>query len=185
MAACLFVGGIATAAMAWNELTCTVVVDPGGDRLAPASVCEVLMGIGGIGLILGAAAAIGGLLILRNVRRRETRPTGSDGWRWALGIVFTFGLMVLVTRFPSQTCPGEAHLSAAFHMCIEEGGGQRYDSTSWVGVKSIAALAAPVIGFGLIVRRGLTKVTAPLTLTVWVAGIGWLLLDTFGRDLRL
>jgi hypothetical protein len=184
VAGCLILGGLATILMAWNELTCTVIVDPGGDRIAPASVCEVLTGIGGIGLILGAATAVGGVLIVRSVRRRAVRGSGSDGWRWALALVFTFGLMVLATRFPSQTCPGEAHLSAPFRMCIESGGGERYDSTSWIWAKTLVALAAPVIGFGVIPRRGLTKLAVPATIAVWVAGVGWLLLDTVGRDLR-
>jgi uncharacterized YccA/Bax inhibitor family protein len=184
VAGCLILGGSGTVVLAWNELTCEVVVDPGAAGVDPASVCEVLTGIGGVSLILGAVALAGGLLIVRDVRRREVRAGGSDAWRWGLAVVFTVGLLILSTRIPSQTCPGDAHLSGPFRLCIDVDRGLRFDSTSWIWAKTLLALTAPVIGFGLLARRGLTKLAVPLTIAAWVGGIGWLLLDTLGRDLR-
>lgn len=182
VAACLAASGLATIALSWNELTCTTVVDPGGDRVAPASVCEVLTGIGGLALILGAAAIAGALIIVLRIKRRPVTETGADGWRWGMGIVFTIGLAVLVTRFPNQTCPSGVHLSAPFGLCIDTVSGDRFDATSWVWLKLLAAGLAPVVGFGIVARRGATAIAVPLALIAWAAGIGWLLIDTIGRE---
>ena len=185
VAGCLFVAGLATVLLAWNELRCGIVIDPERTQVDPDQICEVLTGIGGLAVIVGIVAIVGGALIARDVRGREVKATGSDAWRWGLAIVFTIGVMVLATRFPSQTCPGEAHLSGPFRMCIDLEQSLRYDSTSWIWAKSLVALAAPVIGFAVIPRRKLITVTAPLTAAAWAAGIGWLLLDTLGRELRV
>jgi hypothetical protein len=182
VAACLAGGGLATIALSWNELTCTTVVDPGGDRVAPPSVCEVLTGIGGLALILGVAAIAAAIVILVRVGRRPVTTTGGDGWRWVLATVFTIGAVVLVTRFPNQTCPSGVHLSAPFGLCIDTVSGDRFDATSWVWLKWVAVALAPVIGFGLIARRGALAFAVPLTVATWAAGIGWLLVDTIGRE---
>jgi hypothetical protein len=52
----------------------------------------------------------------------------------------------------------------------------------WIGLKMLAVLAAWLVGLGLVPRRRLTPVAAPRTLSAWGAGVGWLLLDTIGRE---
>jgi hypothetical protein len=182
VAACFVGAGIAAIVLAWNELTCATVVDPGGDRIAPASVCEVLTGIGGVAAVLGGLSIAVGAVIVFRVARRPLIPTGADGWRWVLGVMFAIGATVLVTRFPNQTCPDGIHLSAPFGLCIDTEAGRRFDATSWIGLKMLAVLAAWLVGLGLVPRRRLTPVAVPLTLLAWGAGVGWLLLDTIGRE---
>lgn len=182
VAACLAIAGVATVVLAWNELTCTVPVDPGGPRQAPETACEVLAGVGGLFSFLGGLAAAGGIAIAWRTRMRPVEGTGKDGWRWGLAVVFTIGFAVLVTRFPDQTCPGGAHLSAPFGLCIDTATDARFDSTSWIWAKVIAIVAAPVIGFTVIAARRASAIAVPLTLIAWFAGIGWLLLDTIGRE---
>jgi hypothetical protein len=182
VAGCLAAGGVATIALAWNELTCTAPITRQASREVEASVCEVLTGIGGIAFFLGAAAAAIGIVIAVRVARRILSPTGEDGWRWGLGVIFTVGAIVLVTRFPNLTCPDGVHLSALFALCIDTVSGDRFDATSWVWLKWIAVVVIPVIGFGVVPRRRLTTIAVPLTIVAWTVGIGWLLLDTIGRE---
>jgi hypothetical protein len=182
VAACLAAAGVATVVLAWNELTCTAAIYEGPARTAPPSVCEVLAGIGGVTTLLGLVAIAGSIAIVVNVRQREVSDQGADGWRWGLAVVFTIGLLVLVTRLPSQTCPGGARLDGLFRICIDEEAGTRFDSTSWIWAKSLLAIAAPVIGFALIPRRRLGGIAVVITVAVWSVAIGWLLLDTIGRD---
>lgn len=177
-AVCLLAAGLATIVLAWNELTCDVVVDPGPARAAPPSVCDFVSAIGGIVAFLGIAALVGGAAVLWALRGREVRAGSHDGWRWSLAITFVVGALVLITRIPSETCgPG---FSPSFGLCIDATGGGRDDATSWVWAKTIGALATPVIGFGLVARRRLIALAIPLTVVTWTAGIGWLLLDTIG-----
>jgi hypothetical protein len=177
-AGCLIAGGIATIALAWNELTCTVLVDPGAARSAPPSLCDFVSAIGGVVAFLGAAAFAGGVGIAWALRGREVREGAHDGWRWALAITFVVGALILITRIPSETCG--AGFTPSFGLCIDAEGGGRYDATSWVWAKMLGSVAALVIGFGVVPRLGLIAVTIPLTVVVWTAGIGWLLLDTIG-----
>lgn len=132
--------------------------------------------------MLGIAAAAGGVAIAWRVHRRPVDRGGPDGWRWGLAIVFTVGLVALVTRFPDQTCPAGVHLSAPFELCIDTSTDARFDSTNWIWAKVIGIVVAPIIGFTLIASRRATAVAVPLTIVVWFAGIGWLLLDTVGRE---
>jgi hypothetical protein len=178
-AACLAVAGVATIAFGWNELNCTAPVGSDAQRVTEA-VCEVLTGIGGLALLLGLLLLASAVTIVLRIRRRPLSATGGDGWRWMLGALFTFAAIVIVTRFPSLTCPAGAELSDPFPLCIAPG--DRFDATSWVWLKWIAVAVAPVIGFGLISRRNATAFAIPITVVVWCVGIGWLLIDTIGRE---
>jgi hypothetical protein len=182
VAACLTVTGIATVALAWNELTCRVNIDPGGSRVAPPSVCEVVAGVGGLFAMAGVVMFAGGLTIALGIRKRPVSESGSDGWRWVLGAMVGMGLAVLVTRFPDQTCPPGVHLSAAFDLCIDLDRGTRYTSQSWLWVKVLGIIAAPAIGLGLVAVRTPIAILVPIALAAWFGGIGWFLLDTIGRE---
>jgi hypothetical protein len=178
-AGCLSAAGIAAIAFAWNELTCDVIVDPGPERTAPPSICDFVGAIGGVIALLGAAAFVGGVAVLLALRGREVREGGYAGWRWALALIFIVGGLILITRLPSATCTGPND-TPSLGICIDEQGGGRYDATSWVWAKMLAAVAVPVIGLTVVPRRKVIPFTIPLTVAVWVVGIGWLLVDTIG-----
>ena len=129
--------------LAWNEAHVHGSGRSRGPRQAPETACEVLAGVGGLFSFLGGLAAAGGIAIAWRTRMRPVEGTGKDGWRWGLAVVFTIGFAVLVTRFPDQTCPGGAHLSAPFGLCIDTATDARFDSTSWIWAKVIAIVAAP------------------------------------------
>ena len=177
-AGCLIAGGVATIAFAWNELTCTVVVDPGAARTAPPSLCDFVSAIGGVMAFFGAAAIAGGVGVAWSLRGREVRAGGHDGWRWALAITFIVGSLILITRIPSETCG--AGFTPSFGLCIDTEGGGRYDASSWVWAKTLGAIAAVVIGIVVVPRRRMIAAAIPLTVVAWTAGIGWLLIDTIG-----
>jgi hypothetical protein len=171
--------GGGTIAFAWDELTCTRLVAPGPERSAPESVCDVVSGIGGVVTLLGAALAIGGVVILVALRGREVTDHGHRGWRWALAVTFAVGALVLITRIPGETCatPDATPYSG---MCIDDEGGGRYAAASWKWAKTLATVLTPVVATGVVARRELIWLGVPLTLATWLVGVGWLLVDTIG-----
>ena len=180
VAGCLIAAGVATIVASVNELTCSVAVDPGPARSAPPSICDVVSGIGGVVAFIGAAAIAGGLAVLISLRGRRAQPGSHDGWRWGLAVVFTIGALILITRVPSATCPGSAE--ASLGICIEDDGGGRTPATDLVLAKAVASAIVPIMGFGVIARRTLAALAIPVTVAVWLAGIGWLLIDTVAPE---
>ena len=130
-----------------------------------------------------AAAALTALAvaILRSVHVRPVEPDGEIGWMWGLSALFVLGAWLVVGRFPTNTCPPGAHLDTNFGLCIDLARARRFPATDRAVVKDLATFGALAIGL-TVMRwpRGVT-VVAPVAAVTWLAGAGWLLLDTFGR----
>jgi hypothetical protein len=157
----------------WDELRCVG---------RPAD-CNVFVGVGGTISFLGLVAIAAGVLAARSALRRAVTPTGGSGWRWALAVLFGIGAAVLVSRFPSHTCPPGVHLSGEpFRLCIDLVRHERYDPTSWIGLKWVLAVAIPMLGLVAVRLRVPVIVAAPVAAATWLVGMGWLLLDTMARE---
>ena len=158
---------------AWDELRC----------IGRPADCEVFVGVGGFVALAGLVTAAIGAGVAWSVRGRAVTRTGESGWRWALALLFAVGAAVLVSRFPSYTCPAGVHLSAEpFRLCIDLVRHDRYDPAEWIGVKWALVGAGAVIALVATRLRIPVVVAAPVAAIAWFAGMGWLLLDTVARE---
>jgi hypothetical protein len=143
----------------------------------------VFVGVGGFVSIAALATAAIGVVVGWSMRGRAVTPTGESGWRWALALLFAVGATVLVSRFPSYTCPPGVRLSGEpFRLCIDLVRGDRYDPAEWIGLKWAIVGAAALIAVVATRLRVPVAVAAPLAAIAWFAGMGWLLVDTVARE---
>ena len=119
--------------------------------------------------------------ILRSVHMRPVEPDGETGWMWGLSALFVLGAWLIVGGFPTNACPAGAHLDPNFDLCIDVARARRFPATDRAVVKDLATFGALAIGLTAMRWRRGVAVVAPVAAVTWLAGTGWLLLDTFGR----
>jgi hypothetical protein len=168
-AACLVLAGVATTAAAAAAMACS-------------SRCQIPPAFGGLALFLSVPTGLAGAAAARSVARRPVDPEGGVGWRWGLGILFAAGVAITASRLPSLTCSPGDRLDSYFAICIDAAA-HRYPASSWVWLKLIVVAAGLVVGLFVIRSIRAPRATAAATAVVWAAGVGWLLVDTLGRNL--
>ena len=155
-----------------DELTCNPLFAACA-RYAPA----------GIIIAIGAALAlIFGIVMGVLVRRRAVSDAGTSGYTVFLSVLFVAGILGLVAQIPPYTCPAGMHVDTLAALCINAR--TRFDATSWLWLKWSLAAGAFVVGATVIWRPRLVRLTAPIAAASWFAGLGWLLSETVGRNVK-
>ncbi|MFL5737587.1 MAG: hypothetical protein ACJ76P_09640 [Actinomycetota bacterium] len=171
-AACLVVTGAGYLLFSVDEITCSPLYLPCA-RYAP----------GGIIIAIGAAFMLFfGVVIGVLVRRRAVSEAGTSGYTVLLSFLFVAGVLGVVARIPTYTCPAGTHVDPLAALCINDR--TRFDATSWLLLKWAGAIAAGVIAATIIWRPRWIRVTAPIAAASWFAGLGWLLIETVGRNVK-
>ena len=165
--ATLIVSAVALIGLSWDDIwrVCGSVYGECVERSAGAMI-----------LTMGSLAAIGwGVGILLRIRRRPVEPSGSSRYVWALGVLFALGGIFIAGRIPAFTCD-RGHFDDALAVCMHP--------PSILGCDELAApqggdrLIGLLGGVVVAVRSRNGRVTAPVTVAVWGAGFGWLIVDT-------
>ena len=171
-AACLVITGATFLVFSIDELTCNPLY-AACSRYAP----------GGIIIAIGAGAMLViGVVMALLVRRRAVSEAGTSGYTVFLSALFVAGVLGMVASIPAYTCPSGTHLDPLAALCINSK--TRFDATSWLWLKWIIAVASFVIGATLIWRPRWVRLTAPIAAASWFAGLGWLLTETVGRNVK-
>jgi hypothetical protein len=127
-------------------------------------------------LTMGSPAAVAwGVGILVRIRRRPVDPAGSSRYSWALGALFALGWIFIAGRIPAFTCD-RGHFDDALAVCMHPP--SISDATSWLLLKKTVVVVGLIGAFVVAVRPQHVKVTAPVAVTVWGLGFGWLMVDT-------
>ena len=171
-AACLVITGATFLAFSIDELTCNPLY-AACSRYAP----------GGIIIAIGAGfMLVIGVVIALLVRRRAVSEAGTSGYTVFLSVLFVAGVLGIVASIPAYTCPPGTHLDPLAALCISSR--TRFDATGWLWLKWSIAVAAFAIGASLIWRPRWVRLTAPIAAASWFAGLGWLLTETVGRNVK-
>jgi hypothetical protein len=171
-AACLGLTGAVYLVFSIDELTCNPLYAACA-RYAP----------GGIIIAIGAAIMLlFGVVIGVLVRRRAVSEAGTSGYTVFLSVLFVAGILGIVTLIPPYTCPAGTHVDPLAALCINSR--TRFDATSWLWLKWSVAVAAFVVGATVIWRPTWVRLTAPIAAASWFAGLGWLLSETVGRNVK-
>ena len=166
--ACLVLAGVALAAAAAAAMACS-------------SRCQIPPAFGGLALFVSVPTALAGVAAARSVARRAVDPEGGVGWRWGLGMLFAVGVAITASRVPSLTCSPGDRLDSYFAICIDAAG-HRYPASSWVWLKLLMVAAGLVVGLFVIRSTRVPRATAAVAAVAWFVGVGWLLVDTVGRN---
>jgi hypothetical protein len=116
------------------------------------------------------------------VRRRAVSEAGTSGYTAFLSALFVAGILGIVASIPPYTCPAGTHVDPLAALCINAR--TRFDATSWLWLKWSIAVAAFVVGATIIWRPRWVRLTAPIAAASWFAGLGWLLTQTVGRNVK-
>jgi hypothetical protein len=171
-AASLIVTAAAFLLFSIDELTCNPLL-PACARYAP----------GGILIAIAAAfVLVFGIVMFVLVRRRDVSEAGTSGYTAFLSVLFVAGVLGAVAVIPSYTCPAGTHLDPLAALCINSR--TRFDATSWLWAKWAIVLAAALVAATVIWRPRWVRITAPIAAAAWFAGLGWLLTETVGRNVK-
>jgi len=165
--ATLIVSAVALIGLSWDDIwrVCGSVYGECVERSA-----------GGMILTIGSIAAIGwGVGILLRIRRRPVDASGSSRYVWALGALFALGGIFIAARIPAFTCE-RGHFDDALAVCMHPP--SISDATSWLLLKEAIVVIGLVGGVAVAARPRNVRVTAPVSVAVWGAGFGWLIVDT-------
>jgi hypothetical protein len=171
-AACLVVTGAGYLVFSIDELTCSPVYPPCA-RYAPGGIIIAI----GAGFMLSFGVVMGVL-----VRRRAVSEAGTSGYTVLLSFLFVAGILGVVARIPTYTCPTGTHVDPLAALCISDR--TRFDATSWLWLKWALVVGATSVAATVIWRPRWVRVTAPIAAASWFAGLGWLLIETVGRNVR-
>jgi hypothetical protein len=153
--------------LSWDDIwrVCAAVYGPCVERSAAAML-----------LTMGSLAAIAwGVGIIVRIRRRPVDPTGSSRYTWALGALFALGWIFIGGRIPAFTCD-RGHFDDALAVCMHPP--SISDATSWLLLKNAIVVLGLLGGVVVSMRPRNVRVTAPVAVTVWGLGFGWLIVDT-------
>jgi hypothetical protein len=168
LVALLVVTGVVIVAASWNELwrSCGgLVVSTCVNRAATAALISMF-----------SIAAIGGAIVLGwRLRGRPVDPEGSSRYVIVLGVLFALGLLSVAGSIPAWTCP-RGRWDEFLEMCLR--GQTRSDATSWLLLKRAIVLVGLVGGVAIAFSRRWARVSAPLAVLGWFAGVGGFLVTT-------
>ena len=171
-AACLVLTGATYLLFSVDELTCSPV-HPDCSRYAPAGIIIAITA--GFMLLFGIVMGV-------LVRRRMVSEAGTSGYTAFLSLLFIAGVLAAVALIAPYTCPAGTHLDPLAALCINAR--TRFDATSWLWLKWGVAVAGFLVGVTLIWRPRWVWVTAPIAAATWFFGVGWLLTETVGRNVK-
>lgn len=174
---CVMVAGLFTVWSAWAELTCPY----GGP--AGRAWCQTTVGVGGVFVMTGLAAAVVGGIVLWGGVWRPLEPHGGDGWRWGQTVLIALAAAVLGLQvIDSPVCPEGYQLAVGFDLCISEvDAAVRVDATSRLALQ--LAVVACGGALGLLVggwRRFPWAIGVALTVVATALGTVWFIQDTVG-----
>ncbi len=163
----LLVSAAAMIVASWDDIwrVCGEVAGPCVERSAGAMILT-------IGSVAATAGAVG---ILMRIRRRPVDPEGSSRYVWALGALVALGGIFIAGRIPAYTCD-RGRFDDVLVLCLHPPSVS--DPTSWLLLKKAIVVVALAVAFVVSIRPKLVKVTAPVCVTVWAVGFGWVLADT-------
>ena len=165
--ATLIVSAVALIGLSWDDIwrVCGSVYGQCVERSA-----------GGMILTIGSIAAIGwGVGIHLRIRRRPVDASGSSRYVWTLGALFALGGIFIAARIPAFTCE-RGHFDDALAVCMHPP--SISDATSWLLLKEAMVVIGLLGGVAVAARPRNVRVTAPVSVAVWGAGFGWLIVDT-------
>ncbi len=174
--AVLFIGGAITVWASWAELTCNV-----GGRGGRAQ-CRTTVGVGGMFVMFGLAAAIGGAIALWRAFLRPLDDDGSDGWVAGEVVLVVVSLAAMaIVGIDLWSCPSGYDLARSFAVCIDPADpGSRIDPSSHLVDKLLVAGAALPLGAFVWWRRVPWLVTSVVTIGV----SAWALVVVIGQSVR-
>ena len=169
-ASVLVATGVVVIAASWDELWrgCGEVMGRCVERSAGASL-----------LVVGSVAAVvlGGVVWWRT-SKRPIDEEGSSAAVWWLGVIFAIGMIFLASRVPAYTC-AQGRFDELLVMCQHPP--TVSEPTRWLWAKQAIVAAGVAGGLAIGIARRHPRITAPLAVLAWVAGAGWLILETLVR----
>ena len=138
---------------------------------------EQAAGAGLMTLLALISAAIGVGIWFR-VRQRPRDPEGSSRWVLALGVVFAAGLLLVALRIPTFTC-ARGRFDEALTLCMHPP--STSEPASWLLPKLLVVAAGLIGGVAIAMTPRLVRLWVVVALVAWSAGLGWSLVDMFGR----
>lgn len=175
--ACVMIAGLFTVWSAWAELTCPY----GGP--AGREWCRTTVGVGGIFVMAGLAAAALGAIVLWGGVWRPSDPNGGDGWRWGQAVLIALaGLVLALQVIDSPMCPDGFRLATGFDVCIsQDDAAVRIEATSRTALR--LGVAAAGVGLGVLVgawRRLPWAIGVAITVLATALGTAWFIGETVG-----
>jgi hypothetical protein len=169
-AAVLVATGVAVIVASWDELWrgCGEVMGRCVERSAGASLLAVV----------SVAAILLGSVIWWRTSKRPVDEDGSSAAVWWLGVVFALGMMFVANRIPAYTC-ATGRLDELLVMCQHPP--TVSEPARWLWAKEAIVVVGIAGGIAIGIARRHTRITAPLAVLGWVAGAGWLILETLVR----
>ena len=163
----LLVSAIVMIVVSWDDIwrVCGEVAGPCVERSAGAMILTMC----------SVAAIAWGAGILLRLRRRPVDPEGSARYVWALGVLVALGGILIAGRIPAYTCD-RGRFDDVLVLCLHPPSVS--DPTRWLLLKKAVVIVSLTVAVLVSVRPRNIKVTAPLSVAVWVVGFGWLLADT-------
>jgi hypothetical protein len=163
----LIASAVALVAVSWDDIwrVCNELSGPCTERSSGAII-----------LSFAAVASLGwGVAILLRTRHRPVDPEGSSRYVWALGVLLGLGAVFIASRIPAYTC-SRGRFDDVLVLCQHPP--TTSEAASWLPVKRVIVLAGLALAVLVAARPRWVRVTAPLAVAVWAAGLGWLIVDT-------
>jgi hypothetical protein len=164
--ACVLVSGLVLVWASWHALRCGL----GG--VAGQTICNQVMGLGGMVSMLGLALAAAGAGVLWRTGRRLVAPDASSGWMVGEGTVIAIAGVVIGLLIPTYHCPSGYEMTSVFHACRSTTQVPELilHPPTWIAWKFGVAAAAIVLGVAVARWRRLPWPIASV-LTVAVVGV--------------
>ena len=163
----LLVSAVALIGVSWDDIwrVCNAVSGPCVERSAGAIIISMCS--------LGAIAW--GVGVLVRIRRRPVDPESSSRYVLALGALLSLGCIFVAGRIPAFTCD-RGRFDDVLVLCMHPP--STSEPTSWLLLKKAVVVIGLLGGILVWIRPRNVRVTAPLSVAVWGAGFGWLIVDT-------
>jgi hypothetical protein len=163
----LIVSAVVMIVVSWDDIwrVCGEVAGPCVERSAAAMILTMC----------SVAAIAGAVAILVRIPRRPVDPEGSSRYVWALGVLIGLGGIFIAGRIPAYTC-ARGRFDDVLVLCLHPP--STSDPASWLFLKKAIVVTALAVAIVVSIRPRLVRFTAPVCVTVWAVGFGWLLADT-------
>lgn len=163
----LLVSAAALIGVSWDDIwrVCNAVSGPCVERSAGAIILSMC----------SLAAIVWGVGVLVRVRRRPVDPQASSRYVLALGALLSLGCIFVAGRIPAFTCD-RGRFDDVLVLCMHPP--STSEPTSWLLLKKAVVVLGLLGGILVSMRPRNVRVTAPLSVAVWGAGFGWLIVDT-------
>lgn len=137
--------------------------------------CATSAAAAGLVTFASIGAIVAGVVLELRVRRLPVDPEGSARLVGLLGALFAAGLLLVAWRIPAFTCE-RGRFDEVLELCMHPP--STSEPTSWGLLKTATTLLAVGGGITVALRPKWSKASALLAVAAWIAGAGWLMLDT-------